>query len=365
VQSRDRQAIATRWVQVWQSCTIRDAQSNQSVQAACKPTPKRARQTPYPSGSPVLGRLIGKPREKIMKKILFASTALVATAGVAAAEISFGGSANFGVYYNGSETIVKNEIDFDIKGSGETDGGLKFGASLDLDGSHNDSADGTTSATITDAGVDGILGTADDTVVTTTGATVSGTTVADPEVYIEMGGLKLTVGNIGEANDVGGISDIGFDGLGVDDVVDALRENGNDDIRIDYSFGDIAVAASVDSATNQWAVSASGTFGDISASAAFRDNDGTEDWNVTVGYSAGAFGVTATYAEAGAVDGFGLDASYTQGDLTVTAAYADSGATDAYGIGASYSLGGGAAIAGGIAEVGGNTVADLGMTFSF
>jgi len=269
-----------------------------------------------------------------MKKILFASTALVATAGVAAAEISFGGSANFGIMYNGSETIVKNEIDFDIKGSGETDGGLKFGASMDIDSAHVDSA--TTQA-------------------------VSN----DPEVYIEMGGLKLTVGNIGEANDVGGISDIGFDGLGVDDVVDALRENGSDDVRIDYSFGDIAVAASVDSSTNQWAVSAAGSFGDISASAAFRDNDGTEDWNVTVGYSAGAFGVTATYAEAGNVDGFGLDASYTQGDLTVTAAYAERGAADAYGIGASYSLGGGAAIAGGVAEVGGETVADLGMTFSF
>jgi outer membrane protein OmpU len=351
VQVRDRQAIATRRVQVWQSCTIRDAQSNQSVQAACKPTPKRARQTPYPSGSPVLGRLIGKPREKIMKKILFASTALVATAGVAAAEISFGGSANFGVMYNGSETIVKNELDFDVKGSGETDGGLKFGASFDLDTSYNDSngAQGT--------------GIADDSNGDSSGLGEGG--IGDPEVYIEMGGLKLTVGNIGEAQDVGGISDIGFDGLGVDDVVDALRENGSDDIRIDYSFGDIAVAASVDSATNQWAVSAAGSFGDISASAGFRDNDGSEDWNVTVGYSAGAFGVTATYAEAGNVDGFGLDASYSQGDLTVTAAYAERGAADAYGIGASYSLGGGAAIAGGVAEVGGETVADLGMTFSF
>ncbi|CUH66632.1 Porin [Thalassovita autumnalis] len=289
-----------------------------------------------------------------MKKILFASTALVATAGVAAAEISFGGSANFGIMYNGSETIVKNEIDFDIKGSGETDSGLKFGASLDIDGAHNDSA--TTQST-----------------------------VADPEVYIEMGGLKLTVGDIGEANDVGGISDVGFDGLGVDDVVDGLRENGNDDVRVDYSFGDIAVAASVDSANDEWAISASGSFGDFSVSAGYRDNANNgegnhDDMNITVGYSAGAFGVSATYAEGGvdtdspangALDvtqkGYGLDVSYTQGDLTVVAAYAknDTTGADAMGIGATYSLGGGAAIAGGIAEVGGETVADLGMTFSF
>ncbi|MEC8040184.1 MAG: porin [Pseudomonadota bacterium] len=298
--------------------------------------PEKSETDAIPKRITRFGALDWKFEGKTMKKILFASTALVATAGVAAAEISFGGSANFGIMYKGSETIVKNEIDFDIKGSGETDSGLKFGASLDIDGAHVDSTD-------------------------------AGFMIEDPEVYIEMGGLKLTVGDIGEANDVGGISDIGFDGLGVDDVVDALRENGNDDVRVDYSFGDIAVAASVDSATNGWAISAAGSFGDISASAGYRDNDGASDWNVTLGYSAGAFGVTATYADSELTgrDGFGLDASYSQGDLTVTAAYAESDGVDAYGIGASYSLGGGAAVAGGVAEVGGETVADLGMTFSF
>ncbi|MDG2058479.1 MAG: porin, partial [Tateyamaria sp.] len=35
-----------------------------------------------------------------MKKLLLASTALVATAGMAAAEITFSGSARFGVTYN-------------------------------------------------------------------------------------------------------------------------------------------------------------------------------------------------------------------------------------------------------------------------
>lgn len=281
-----------------------------------------------------------------MKKILFASTALVMTAGVASAEITFGGSANFGIADKGAGVIVKNEIDFDIKGSGETDGGIKFGASLDLDGAYSDSngAQGT--------GITGVAGNGE-------GA------IGDPEVYIEVNGLKLTVGNIGEAQDVGGISDVGFDGLGVDDVVDGLRENGSDDIRVDYSFGDIAVAVSMDSANSQWAASVSGSVQDFTFALGYRDNDGTTDTNVTVGYSMGAVSFNATWAEAGAVDGYGLDVSYTQGDLTVTAAYADSGATDAYGVGASYSLGGGAAIAGGIAEVGGTSVYDLGMTFSF
>ena len=35
-----------------------------------------------------------------MKKVLFATTALVATAGVAAADVTFGGYGRFGIVYN-------------------------------------------------------------------------------------------------------------------------------------------------------------------------------------------------------------------------------------------------------------------------
>ncbi len=269
-----------------------------------------------------------------MKKVLFASTALVMTAGVASADVALSGSANMGLFYDGSTTIVKNEIDIDVKATAETDGGLSLGASMDLDSAHNNSA--TTQA-------------------------VSN----DPEVFVSYNGLTLTVGNIGEAQDVGGISDIGFDGLGVDDVVDALRENGSDDVRVDYAFGDIAVALSADSSNSDVAVSVSGDIDAFSFAIGFRDNTtGGNDANITVGYSAGAFAVNATYAEAGSVDGFGIDGSYTTGDVTITAAYAESGANEAYGIGVAYDLGG-ATLAGGIAEVNNTTVADLGISFGF
>ena len=273
-----------------------------------------------------------------MKKVLFASTALVLTAGVASAAghsgVTVSGSANMGLFYDGNETIVKNEIDIDIAGSGETDGGLSFGASVDLDAESNNSTHTT------------------------------GTGASDPEVFLAYEGLTLTVGDIGEANDVGGISDIGFDGLGVDDVVDALRENGSDDVRVDYSFGDIAVAASVDSSNDEWAVSASGSIDAFSFAVGYRDGTLVNDTNVTVGYSAGAFSANATWAESGNTDGYGVDVSYTTGDVTVTAAYAEQGATDAYGIGFAYDLGG-ATFAGGVAEVNNTTVADLGISFSF
>ncbi|MCH2249882.1 MAG: porin [Cognatishimia sp.] len=287
-----------------------------------------------------------------MKKVLFASTALFLTAGVAAADVTISGSANMGLYYSDAagNTIVKNEIDFDVKGSGETDGGISFGASVDLDADSNNSAH-------------------------TTGGGAS-----DPEVFISYEGLTLTVGDIGEANDVGGIADVGFDGLGVDDIVDVLRETGSDDVRIDYSFGDIAVAVSADSSNDEYAISMSGSIDAFSVSVGYADRTFDNTATVTLGYSAGAFSVNATYADSfydtdptaavvnASADGWGIDASYTTGDLTLTAVYAerDTAGTkaDAYGIGVAYDLGG-ATLAGGFGEVNGDQRADLGISFKF
>ncbi|UZD90927.1 porin [Cognatishimia activa] len=275
-----------------------------------------------------------------MKKVLFASTALVMTAGVASADLALTGSANFGLDYGVTTvdtTTVKNEIDFNIVGSGETDGGLSFGASMDIDGAHVNSA--TTQA-------------------------VSN----DPEVFISYNGLTLTVGAVDSAADRGGLADIGFDGIGIDDIAEkaggAGRGFGGDDVRVDYAFGDVSVALSMDSSNDDWAVGASASFDAVSVDVGAGDTGGTDFWHLTVGYSAGAFGVKATYADVGAGDSYGLEGSYTTGDVTVTAVYGDNGTNDAYGIGVAYDLGG-ATLAGGIGEAAGNTVADLGISFSF
>jgi outer membrane protein OmpU len=85
---------------------------------------------------------------KTMKKVLFATTALVATAGIAAADVVVTGSADMGIAgasnnwggaatapqagYDGTTTFMQS-IDVDFTMSGETDNGLSFGASIDLD----------------------------------------------------------------------------------------------------------------------------------------------------------------------------------------------------------------------------------------
>ena len=78
-----------------------------------------------------------------MKSILFATTALVATAGVASAEIALTGNAEMGIYApavsDGEDGLEMGETQFftdmDIRFtlSGEADNGLTFGATIDLD----------------------------------------------------------------------------------------------------------------------------------------------------------------------------------------------------------------------------------------
>ncbi|KUF11071.1 porin [Pseudoponticoccus marisrubri] len=72
-----------------------------------------------------------------MKKILFATTALVATAGAASAEIALSGSAEIGIL-GGSDFIYETtqfhtDIDVTFTMTGEADNGLTFGAKVDLD----------------------------------------------------------------------------------------------------------------------------------------------------------------------------------------------------------------------------------------
>ena len=81
-----------------------------------------------------------------MKKVLFASTALVMTAGVAAADVTISGSAQMGVKSVGGTTSVVNDIDIDVTGSASTDGGVTLSASIDLDADRVNNAASTSNA---------------------------------------------------------------------------------------------------------------------------------------------------------------------------------------------------------------------------
>ncbi|OIQ45581.1 MAG: porin [Roseobacter sp. MedPE-SW] len=71
-----------------------------------------------------------------MKKVLFATTALIATAGMAAADVKIGGYGRFGLAYNSgnertagvSETNITSRLRLQFDMSTETDGGVGFNA---------------------------------------------------------------------------------------------------------------------------------------------------------------------------------------------------------------------------------------------
>ncbi len=78
-----------------------------------------------------------------MKKILLASTALVATTGFAAAEMTWSGSANMGMTYSDNGTTkVHTEIDLGMAATGETDGGIGWKVEMGLDSNTTDATQG-------------------------------------------------------------------------------------------------------------------------------------------------------------------------------------------------------------------------------
>ncbi|MCK0171148.1 porin [Aliiroseovarius sp. S1123] len=276
-----------------------------------------------------------------MKKILIASTALVATAGIASAEIGFSGAAGFGVVYDGSDWNPDYYTTLSVSMTGETDGGLSFGADFDITQDNG------------------------------------GTAVGDTEVHVEGGFGKLTVGAVGSASDAKlGLGDIGYSGLGTDNVAEVLidaADQGN--IMYTGSFGDFGVALSYDMQdTEVFSVVATYAMGD------YNFGIGYDDWgnlaagsafHVKAGGNFGDVALNALYSRSSDVDvtAIGVTAGYTMGAATITAAYSNLSdgvlSADVYGLGVSYDLGGGASIDAGVADDGTTTVADLGINMSF
>lgn len=291
-----------------------------------------------------------------MKKVLLASSILALSAGVAAAEISFTGSAVMGLGDDGDVGGVRSimETYLTASASGETANGLAFGfettiATYDTDGGLND--DGTS-------------------------------------VFISGAFGKLSMGSVAEADEVATLADIGgLAGLGVDNVAERFTGDSDDrqshDVNYTYSGGALTASLSAHIGAagegDGYAAGIKYAFGDAYVGLGYNDDNiggGEGPGTVTSVYAGGtfgAFGVKAMWSQfspdlAGAdLDAYGIHVSYTADALTLTAEVADNDlATDAaYGIGAAYDLGGGASVVGGVANVEDETVWEAGFSFSF
>ncbi len=193
-----------------------------------------------------------------MKRLMIAATALLglSLSGAVAQDemmaegpsLSFGGDAQMGVIYAGDAenkagttlshgSITWNaELDVDISASGVTDGGLTFGASTTINA---------------EVGANAVKPEA------------SGDEVETPDVYIGGEVWKITVGSPDKASELAfSLPDIGYDGLGVDDVAENIAKlpgatitTGNaaysntaalnaNQVRVDVTLGGATVAIS-------------------------------------------------------------------------------------------------------------------------
>jgi len=278
-----------------------------------------------------------------MKKILLASTALVATTGFAMADISWSGSANMGLKYsdNGTTTL-HTETDLGMSATGETDGGIAWSIEMGLDSSTSDTAVTKT----VDAGSVKISG--------------------------DFGTIRM--GQATNAATTVGIADVGFDGIGIDDVAEGNMAAGTTkDLQWDYAADSIAVRVSTDSKSDDMAASMTWSSGSLAIAvshAAAGETGGADATNGSISTSVGGFAVTvmASQHSTAANDAWGMSASMPVdglGTVTVVSASNDTDAKSSFGIGFSKALGGGATLAGGYGSDNGNDVGDLGISFSF
>ena len=210
-----------------------------------------------------------------MKKVLLTTTALVMTAGVAAADVTLGGSAaiKYGSWgtSGGSNQSWKSTTDLSVTMAGEASG-IAYSASLGVD-----EADSGTAADISGA-------------ISMSG---SGLTFS-----FENGGTAFDSGEAGE--DDGNLK-IGYAAAGVS--VTYVENTSNDANKLDlgYAAGDLTLGYSTNTTDDVNTLSASFTAGDIKVSLSGDDGkigNAAAAWSASAAYTMGASTITVATNQA-------------------------------------------------------------------
>ena len=362
-----------------------------------------------------------------MKKVLLATTMLVAGASIAAAEVTLSGDARMGILSSGSDNPATRNTDegaatFTSRArvtftmSGESDSGLSFGASFRADNAAGAAAGTAGSVFISGAFGKLSMGDVDGAAQSATGhvsqKSLTGLNDWSESTFIGAGGLNIVTQTAVPA------------AVGTQNPV----ETNDPTLLYEYSAGAftgyfsvtspadvLANTAAPGAAANNvlvsnamaYAVGVKYTFGDYYAGLGYEklsgyivpaaaapvapaavvpaDNTDLKHVVLTVGGTVAGVSFKGLYGKAsGTLAGanfvtpansgkqYAASASYTMDAITGTAFYTDDsgmGGTVAYGLGASYDLGGGASLVGGVAKtkVAGadSTAFDLGVSLSF
>lgn len=322
-----------------------------------------------------------------MKKVLFATTALVATASVAAADVTWSGYGRFGLQYeenrstdpNVSDTNIESRLRLQMDASTETDGGVVFGARFRAEA--NENADGTAN-----------------------GASFNGARFS-----AAYEGFEMQVGNISDAIDdlpnfygyepglIGKVGQYGnYEGPNSGYTSTGDGTNG---VRFQYNVADFQILGAYnqdnDGAFGTTTGTTAATFGSDVESGSLHVAYTFSDWTVALGYAkekddggaslkgtvltvGGTLGIVdlaffvAEDDEDGRASGkntsYGMSGAVDVGAATqITGSISDGDIGDtSYGLGVVHDLGGGVTILGMIGRsTNANNVADLGVKFNF
>jgi hypothetical protein len=277
-----------------------------------------------------------------MKKVLLTTTALVMTAGVAAADVSFSGEAGIAfVDDNGASDASANattlgdgmnvvsHYDMNVAISAEASNGLTMSAGFDMGSGEKVDYD-------------------DDDAIE-----IQGQTVGDADVAVSYGGWTLTVDQDGidnlfdddQADDLSIAGSIG--GLSV--AVTTGVEESTNSYKLGYSVGDIALTLTGtnndDAGGDASGISVSYPMGALTLSASVSDesDDGEDDTTIGLTYAMDAITVSYTSITPGSAGSMGdeWDAkiSYATGAMSASINLDEADATTMI---AEYDLGGGA-----------------------
>ena len=315
-----------------------------------------------------------------MKKILIATTALVATAGVAAADVSLSGYARFGAVYDDNapagvddvRTASRLRLQFDA--TTETDGGLTLGVRSRMQAEENSAGVFNGARFFGSAGG-----------LTIAVGNILGVIEAAPNLYLptKSAGVGLegnyfahlatnTVSNGSFFNWTAysipffdGVTRQGFFGSGPQEGVEVI-----------YSMNGIGLHAH--STATSYGLGANYKFADYTVAVAYEEwDEGVRDGDSILFLSAGgrfgAFNAALSYAETDfggiSADKASLNAGYNVNDAVYVYGYVASennSVGESFGLGASYALGGGASVEGGWEQnAAGDNRVSAGVFFSF
>lgn len=321
-----------------------------------------------------------------MKKILFASTALVAFAGAAAAEVTISGNADMGLIVGDGGVAPTDgdvefftDIDVTFTMSGETDTGLTYGASIDLD--ESDGSVGEAQATtiqVPNSNPPEFI-----TTVVGGGSGVSpafnGRSQGGETIFISGAFGTLTAGDTDGALDWA-LTEVAFNSGSLnDDETEHRGYNGNSGldglydgqvVRYDYSVGDfgIALSAEIDDANAnvgtgndpvlgigaKYNLDLAGVSG-LGIGLGYQKADENEAIGASLNGTVFGFNVGVSYLKRDAIgevndyDHIGVGLGYVTGAISLSANYGeyDYDAGDnarGYGLTAGYDLGEGALV---------------------